>query len=486
MNAARGRRSTTHLWTTVPRTVLATALVLPLAAATAVGVAGGASAAVTPRLASDLVVNGSFETGTAGWRTHSSAEQHLTAVAGGEAGSRTAQLARDTTGQVWLNDASSTVVGAAAGSTYRLSAWLRTAQAGLSGALRIRQVTPGGVSVSQQPYTLAAGTWTHVVVSTTTKTGGTDLGIDVIGNQVAAGSSLAVDNITLTQTSTAARLPLLGVYNGGPATDEATRASFGRYPDLASTYYQGNQTINVAAEAARISKGIEPLITITSKSSGYTLAQIGSGAADAWINRYATAAATLDAPLLITLDHEFEVKLNQHQFGTAGPPTIADYATALTRFAARVHAAAPKARVGYWFGGYDKTKIDAVGTALAARNAGIDWYAYDPYSTDTHSAAETFEQTVTPTYTWLHARPWYHAQPSYLGEFGDDLAHGDTSVAGYMSNLRQHLANVGLAGGLLFNRNKTDADGQAVRYKIDTGTSPLSRTAFSTSLADTR
>ncbi len=475
MGRGHGRRPATR--TTLAAT-LGVALLVPLATlavpATAHAAAGG-----------DLMANGSFERGATGWSTGGRA-QHLRVVRGGHAGVHAAVLSRASRGPAQLRPSTGGIC-AAAGNAYRVSAWLRTNRPRLVGRLRVSRTSGASATTRAQRFALGARRWTRVALDVTVTAPGTALGVSVLGRGVGPHRWLLVDAVRVTPLAgtpdVRGSAPLLGVYNGGPATDEATRASFGRYPDLASTYYQGNQTINVAAEAARISKGIEPLITITSKSSGYTLAQIGSGAADAWINRYATAAATLDAPLLITLDHEFEVKLNQHQFGTAGPPTIADYATALTRFAARVHAAAPKARVGYWFGGYDKTKIDAVGTALAARNAGIDWYAYDPYSTDTHSAAETFEQTVTPTYTWLHARPWYHAQPSYLGEFGDDLAHGDTSVAGYMSNLRQHLANVGLAGGLLFNRNKTDADGQAVRYKIDTGTSPLSRTAFSTSLA---
>ena len=200
---------------------------------------------------------------------------------------------------------------------------------------------------------------------------------------------------SMTQRGKRTPLPLLGVYNGGPLTDDATRASFGRYPDLATSYYQGSQSIDVAAEKARISKGIVPLLAVSSKKSGYSLAQIGAGAADAWIDRYANAFAALNAPVLVSLEHEFELKLNQHQLDFA--PSLGDYAPAFNRFASRVHAKAPTARVGYWFGGWDRAKIGQIGAKLIH----VDWLAYSAYASSSHPATETFGQTATPTLAWL-------------------------------------------------------------------------------------
>ncbi len=51
-----------------------------------------------------------------------------------------------------------------------------------------------------------------------------------------------------------------------------------------------------------------------------------------------------------------------------------------------------------------------------------------------------------------------------------------------MTGLRTQMKALGLAGGLLFNRDKTDADGQVVAYKVDNGTSMLAQNAFKLSM----
>src|SRR3954464_5577290 len=113
----------------------------------------------------------------------------------------------------------------------------------------------------------------------------------------------------------AASTPLVGFYNGGPSTHDAGTAVFGK-PALASTYYQGNQIGNiVAAETPRIRKGISPLITITTIGGTTTLNQIAAGQT-AWLDQYVAALKSLAAvdpsvPIYATLDHEFEVKVNQ-------------------------------------------------------------------------------------------------------------------------------------------------------------------------------
>ena len=283
---------------------------------------------------------------------------------------------------------------------------------------------------------------------------------------------------TPTPSFTPVANPLLGIYNGGPRTDDAVRASFGAYPDVASTYYRGNQRMDVAAERARARKGIVPWLTVTSLDSGYTLADIGAGAADAWIDAYADDVRAIGTRLFLTFDHEYEVKANQRQFDETAASELADYHLAYNRFATRVRARAANASVGYWFGGFDQASVDTISAALVRP----DWYAFDPYSSVSDPASETFEESAVPVLSWLRGRPWYDGQPIYLGEFGNDTRHGDAAVAAYLTDLRARVSRLGLSGALLFNRDRTDADGRYVAYRIDTGRTPQAQAAFGASL----
>ena len=86
---------------------------------------------------------------------------------------------------------------------------------------------------------------------------------------------------------------------------------------------------------------------------------------------------------------------------------------------------------------------------------------------------------------WFRANASYQAwgnPPIFLGEFGIDTSHGDDQVASFLTDLRGSMRTVGLAGGMLFDRNKTDNNGTTVAYKIDTGSTPKGLAAFKASL----
>ena len=473
-------------------TAVTFAVAAPALAGTTVAASAAESTTVTNQASGrNLVANGGFEQGSVNWKP---ASQATLTVKQRATGTRFARVRSTTRGPAVLKATSNVVSSTQAGHSYLVSAQVRTNRPTVNGVLRASE-TKATTTVSRKAFAITGTRWKTVSFTVRTATTGGVLRANVKAFSLPTTTAFDVDNVKVSDVTAAAAPtpevaastgtgPLLGVYNGGPTTDDATKSAFGAYPDIASSYYQGNASINLTAETARISKGIVPFITVTSRNSGYTLKQIGSGTADAWIDRYATSFATLQSkstrPVMVTLDHEFEVKLNQQQFGST-PPTIADFQAAFNRFRARVEAKASAVRVGYWFGASDKTKIQQVGSGLS----GVEWIAYDPYSTDSHSASETFEQTVTPTYTWLKGRTWYKGQPVFLGEFGSALEHGDASVANWMTSLRTHMKNVGLAGGLLFNRQKTEFNGDFNGWKLDTGTTPRALAAFKASLMST-
>ncbi len=273
---------------------------------------------------------------------------------------------------------------------------------------------------------------------------------------------------------------LLGVYDGGTGTEEDTKTRFGAYPEIASTYYQANQTsLKPAGEKARIDKGIAPLITITSKGTQY-IQDIAnkSGTGWTWIQSYVAAlkpigeyGALKHVPVYATFDHEYEVKVNQGLI-TGASADSAVYGKALSNFLALVKSQAPDIRTVYWYGHFDTVDIARVGNALTVKP---DVYAFDPYSSASHSSTETLIQLVQPKINWLKAQPWYDNKPIALSEFG--AKHADADMARFYTNLRPQLAQLHVEYAVLFNRD----DGDIV-ITITNGNFPLTVQAFSDSL----
>lgn len=258
----------------------------------------------------------------------------------------------------------------------------------------------------------------------------------------------------------------LGAYFGnyGEQPDNRFQSLTGQPADVLTTYYQADTrpggTINAAAENARIANGTIPLITVTSANGPWTHAQIASGAADTWIDYWATQIAALDnGEIWMTFDHEFEVKRNQAKF--AWNPSDADYAAAYTRWVSRVRAA--RALTGkqqvkdiYWWGYFRATEIDNIGALITAQRQ-PDMLAFDPYVFAHHSATRTFENMCTSDpgkLTWLLQRSWYRGQPIGLAEFGKDGIHGDSECASFLSDLRPRMEALGLYFAIYFARDK--------------------------------
>ncbi len=273
---------------------------------------------------------------------------------------------------------------------------------------------------------------------------------------------------------------LLGVYNGPPyeAPDEACLAEFGAYPDLASTYYQPTETIDLAYETARIRRGTSPSLTITTKGT-QLLAGIADGepAAMAWLQRHVDDLAVLAAvdrrvPVYATLEHEFVAKVSQGDLvGRSAQPQV--YGRALDRFFRAAEQADSRISTTYWFVGYDR---EAEGAVARQFTVAPDMMLFDPYGSNSF---DTLESITREDLDWLRSRPWYQGQPIGLGEFGLPVEYGDVALAFFLEGLPGRLRKLGLDWAIFFNRTR-DAN-----YKISPAEYPEAVSAFARSLSRT-
>jgi hypothetical protein len=271
--------------------------------------------------------------------------------------------------------------------------------------------------------------------------------------------------------------PGLGVYNGGSGErpDETTKRDFGAYPDVANTYYQSNQSINLAYETARIKRGTSPNLTITTKGT-QLLAGLAKGDAKAlvWVDKYVAGLKKLaqvdpDVPVYATLDHEFRVKTRQgYVTGESAKPEV--YGKALDVFFKRANAAHKNIRTTYWIVGYDRAFEGAVGSAFTVKP---DVAVFDPYA---NTGNDTIASITRGDLAWIKSQRWYNGQEIGLGEFGMPVKNGDANMAKFFTDVRGQLQAQGIEWGVFFNRTKDN------NHKITTGGFPKAVAAFSKSI----
>ncbi|CUR59414.1 exported hypothetical protein [metagenome] len=450
------RRFGTAPATWIPRIVVTTAIV-------------GSLAATTPAEASHAPL--------ASTSTTSDATSVSTTIVSTGATGRTIELALTPT-LTRLGQAAGRP-GAQVGGTYSVRAKVR-ANRSVSTRLQLVERTSTATLAAPSLVGTLTSTWTWATLDSTLVATGTQVALTLETYYPKSDAKLSLGDVQVTYTPPAP-LPGLGVYNGSPneSPDQTTQASFGAYPDQASTYYQVNQRIDQDYEQARMARGTSPNITITSKGTQY-LAGIANGdlVATAWLDRYVSDLRTLalshpTVPVYATLDHEFRVKVNQGQVtGTSALPAV--YGKALSMFFAKADAAAPNIRTTYWFVGYDRAFEGAVGDVFAqAGNADPDYVVFDPYA---NTASDSIGSITSADISWIKAQPWYLGQPLALGEFGMPVAHGDAALRVFYTDVRQKLRAAGLEWGILFNRERDN------NHKITTGAFPQAVAAFGASL----
>lgn len=155
------------------------------------------AATAAPAAEQELITNPEFTQGASGWRTNSQA-QHLTITT-----DDVAVLTTTANGHAVLNDRVNTVQDLTEGSTYSLNARVRTTTPNVSGALRVREVAPAGVDVSQASFTLRDTSWHDVSLEVTSVHTGGHLDVNVVAWNLGAGNNLQIDSVSMRETTVA-------------------------------------------------------------------------------------------------------------------------------------------------------------------------------------------------------------------------------------------------------------------------------------------
>lgn len=147
----------------------------------------------------ELVSNGGFESGTAGWRSSSGTAQPLVVVSPGRTSAHAMRLARVSgRGRALLDDVGSPVPSATAGEEYDVSAWVRASRPGVRGILRVWETSQTG---SQRPtvqrFHLSDTTWRRVALVHRVASAGSRLDVQVLVPGLSRGVELLVDDVSM-------------------------------------------------------------------------------------------------------------------------------------------------------------------------------------------------------------------------------------------------------------------------------------------------
>jgi hypothetical protein len=283
--------------------------------------------------------------------------------------------------------------------------------------------------------------------------------------------------------------PEVGVYNGStPDYDLDTVRQFGAAPQVANSYYQPTQAINVAKETERIRRGTSPNITITTKGTDL-IEVLATGSshpkfaeASAWLNAHIDALSRLAdvdpaVPVYATLEHEYKVKIRlAYVTGPSADPV--NYGRALDLFYKRAHARNSLIRTTYWMVGSDRAVEGTVGEQFTTLPKAI---LFDPYATG--SGTQTVTSIATADLDWIKDQSWYVGQEVGLGEFGMQVVFGDTALGRFFTNVRRQLKTLGISWAVFFNRQR-DLDTR-IAERTDGKVFPKGKSSFATTLKST-
>jgi len=181
-------RSRTRKW--VSTAVIAAVAVSP-------GLALAVTSSSTSSATTNLVKNPGFESGTQDWRTNSSA-QRLAAVSSAHGGSYAAKLTVTTTSDAVLNDKTNSVQSTPSGAVYTARAYVRTTTPGVTGRLRLREVSGTTmVAKGSTAFTLSDTAWHQVTLTYDPARTGSALDLNVYAIGLKTTQSLQVDDVSL-------------------------------------------------------------------------------------------------------------------------------------------------------------------------------------------------------------------------------------------------------------------------------------------------
>lgn len=299
----------------------------------------GATLNIGPRpsdAAGGLVKNGSFEKNLSGWRTNASSVK-LRSSSVAHDGGKSARLTVKAAGNAVLDDEPNSVATTSKGTSYAISAWVRTNSPGLSGQLRVRQVGADGVVAFGTSFWLTDKAWTKVGLVLTTTQDRASLDVSVLGWSMTASQKLYIDSIVMKQVATpvaapqqapvpvpvpglakyamsdgagvtARGVPLRGALFGATygSNDNPTRfeQQVGQRLGVRRTFWSAGQ-VDRAVSTARgdLAAGRLPWISFKLPYSWHDMAK---GKGDAWAKDLAEKLARLPGPVWVAFHHEPE------------------------------------------------------------------------------------------------------------------------------------------------------------------------------------
>lgn len=344
----------------------------------------------------NLVVNGSFESGTTGWRANG-AQTTLSTISGGVDSAKAGQLTASSRRNLTLNDSTNSASNVKAGTRFKVSAWVRSSQA-LDAEVRVREVKGNNVTVHGQRTTLSTGQWQQLTAEFVTTTGASELDLNVVAWNAPSGTRFAIDQVSLQdlsgQTSnpvppaaapnsrkltngcsvSARGIPACGAYFGAATGSNGNPASFerdaGQPLGVRRTFWNGGQ-VTSAVRTASEDLAARRLPWMSFKMP-YSWADMATGRGDAWARDLAKKLSALNGPVWVTFHHEPELDGN-----------IAQWTAMQARLAPIVRSTAPN--VGYTIivTGWHQTAGDTQKYALEKiwpKNTTIDLLAFDTYN----------------------------------------------------------------------------------------------------------
>lgn len=299
-------------------------------------------------------------------------------------------------------------------------------------------------------------------------------------NDTTASGGAAIKFSNPTSSSTA---PLVGCYISGDSDGTAVVNAFGHQPEIMSWYLQTNQqSFSTTNMKSALSKGTSLLITITAKSTPSYLVDISNKSGDGWswmqtyVSGLKSIAATAKAAGLkvyATIDHEFEVKINQGTIPGADVSYV-QYAKAISNFADYCRANAPDVVTLWWAGESDQTHINQIGNAITSMP---DMVTFDPYASKGSTA--TFDSVVSRAVSNVKNAAWYNGEPIAITETGQSSAN-DASMAAFYTGWHAKAAQYGLEFIMFF-----DSTGSGLTTAVTASnktTYPQTVSAFAASL----
>jgi PKD repeat protein len=152
-------------------------------------------------VASNAVANPSFETDTSGWKSYPGSTTLIERVPGGQDGAFALEVRGPaTTGEFGINDSPNWVTSTpAAGTRYRVSAWVRAAASTGQARIRVREYLNGSKvgGTTYSPLVPLTPAWQLVTLDYIAQTGGAALDVQVLDYPVAAGEVFQTDNIII-------------------------------------------------------------------------------------------------------------------------------------------------------------------------------------------------------------------------------------------------------------------------------------------------